>query len=75
MIVPREKGGTMKLLNIVSVKLLSIIVTLLVVGFLGYVYVNANGANVAWCASNINACRIARIQALERDYSVVNPSK
>lgn len=65
----------MQLPSIISVKLLIIVLTLLVAGFLGYVYFKANGQNLAWCASNINACRISRIQALERDYSVINPSK
>ena len=63
------------LTNFVSVKLLLIVLTLLGIGFAAYIYFQANSANLAWCAGNVNACRIARIQALERDYSVINPSK
>jgi len=72
-----ERGDTMlsAITSLVSVKTLIIIVTLLVIGFLGYVYINANGANLAWCTANINDCRIARVQALERNYEVLNPSK
>lgn len=65
----------MNLPSFVNVKLLVIAVILLVVGTLGYIYFQANSANLAWCAANINACRIARIQALERDYKVLTPSK
>ena len=61
--------------NFVSVKAVLIALALLGIGFAGYVYFQANSANLAWCAGNINACRIARIQALEKDYSSLNPSK
>jgi hypothetical protein len=59
----------------VGIKLILIVMTLLAIGFAGYVYFQANSANLAWCAANINACRIARIQALERDVTVLQPSK
>ncbi len=61
----------MSLPNIINVKTGLIVLAVVVIGFLGYVYFNANGKNLSWCASNINACRIARIQALDRDYSAL----
>ena len=71
----REESMLTALTNFVSIKVLAIILILLAVGFSGYVYFQANSANLAWCAANVNACRIARIQALEKDYSSLNPRK
>ena len=65
----------MSLPNIVSVKTALIVLALVVVGFLGWAYFNANGKNLSWCATNLNSCRIARLQALDRDYQTLNPAK
>jgi len=61
----------MTLPKLFSVKVLVTILTLLAIGLAGYAYFQANGKNLSWCALNINACRIARIQALERDLTVL----
>ena len=65
----------MQLPSILSIKNAIIVLVLAALAFVAYSYVQVNGNNVAWCATNINACRVARIQALERDISVLSPSK
>ncbi len=59
--------------EIVSIKNAVIVLILTALIICGYVYFKANGQNLAWCFGNINACRVARIQALEKDYSAVQP--
>ena len=61
--------------SVINVKNIIILLTLvaLVAGVVGYF--NLNGKNVAWCSVNINDCRVARIQALDRDVNVLEVSK
>lgn len=61
--------------SVVNAKNIIILVTLIaiVAGVVGYF--NLNGKNIAWCAVNINDCRVARIQALDRDVQVLTESK
>jgi hypothetical protein len=61
--------------GLINVKTAIIVLTLVVIGFIGYQYIQLNGANLSWCATNINSCHVARIQALERDLNTLVPSK
>ena len=60
------------LLNVINAKNIIILVTLIaiVAGIVGYA--NLNGKNVAWCSLNIEQCRVARIQAVQRNIEVLD---
>lgn len=59
--------------NIVSVKnvVIVLMLTALIIGAVKYV--QYNGSALAWCTLNANDCRVARINALERNYQDVQP--
>ena len=61
--------------SVLSIKTVIIILILVTLAFVGVTYTKANGSNLAWCFANINSCRIARVQALERDVRVLDVSK
>lgn len=63
----------MNLLNLVSVKNAVIVLVLTALIFGVVKYVQYNGNSLAWCLLNANDCRVARIQALERNYADIQP--
>ena len=59
--------------NIVSPKNIIILLVLASIGFGLVSYVRYNGSNLGWCLANANDCRVARIQALDRNFQDAQP--
>ena len=59
--------------SIVSPKNIIILLVLAGIGFGLVSYVRYNGSNLGWCLANANDCRVARIQALDRNFQDAQP--